>query len=208
MKNAYLRALTIGVLITFAPLALASAQTDISVSDHNWIKGQQDALAAMKEDLQGHSSTDLSLLPQRQQDLINRLQGNIAAQSTSMAEKDTFPAIYFVSLGIPREGLLPMLKDARRYNIPPTLRGLVNNDMRQTAAAMFELSKEDKDAGVQIDPTLFTQYNITTVPALVVTCPGHHDVIRGSLPLQQALEKVAESGDCAATARHLLEAAR
>ncbi|EMI5464279.1 type-F conjugative transfer system pilin assembly protein TrbC [Enterobacter roggenkampii] len=208
MKIAYLRALTISVMIAFAPLARASTQTDISVSDHNWIKGQQDALAAMKEDLQGQSSTDLSLLPQRQQDLINRLQGNIAAQSTSMGEKDTFPAIYFVSLGIPREGLLPMLKDARRYNIPPTLRGLVNNDMRQTAAAMFELSKEDKDAGVQIDPTLFTQYNITTVPALVVTCPGHHDVIRGSLPLQQALEKVAESGDCAATARHLLEAAK
>ncbi|HCR1076997.1 TPA: type-F conjugative transfer system pilin assembly protein TrbC [Enterobacter cloacae] len=208
MKIAYLRALTISVMIAFAPLARASTQTDISVSDHNWIKGQQDALAAMKEDLQGQSSTDLSLLPQRQQDLINRLQGNIAAQSTSMGEKDTFPAIYFVSLGIPREGLLPMLKDARRYNIPPTLRGLVNNDMRQTAAAMFELNKEDKDAGVQIDPTLFTQYNITTVPALVVTCPGHHDVIRGSLPLQQALEKVAESGDCAATARHLLEAAK
>ncbi|HDC4393531.1 TPA: type-F conjugative transfer system pilin assembly protein TrbC [Enterobacter cloacae] len=208
MKIAYLRALTISVMIAFAPLARASTQTDISVSDHNWIKGQQDALAAMKEDLQGHPSTDLSLLPQQQQDLINRLQGNIAAQSTSMGEKDTFPAIYFVSLGIPREGLLAMLKDARRYNIPPTLRGLVNNDMRQTAAAMFELSKEDKDAGVQIDPTLFTQYNITTVPALVVTCSGHHDVIRGSLPLQQALDKVAESGDCAATARHLLEAAK
>lgn len=208
MKNAYLRALTISVMIAFAPLGWASTQTDISVSDHNWIKGQQDALAAMKEDLQSHPTTDLSVLPQRQQDLINRLLGDIAAQSTSMGEKDTFPAIYFVSLGIPREGLLPMLKDARRYNIPPTLRGLVNNDMRQTAAAMFELSKEDKDAGVQIDPTLFTQYNITTVPALVVTCPGHHDVIRGSLPLQQALEKVAESGDCAATARHLLEAAK
>lgn len=28
MKNAYLRVLTIGVLIAFAPLALASAQTD------------------------------------------------------------------------------------------------------------------------------------------------------------------------------------
>lgn len=208
MKIAYLRALTISVMIAFAPLVWASTQTDISVSDHNWIKGQQDALAAMKEDLQSHPTTDLSVLPQRQQDLINRLQGDITAQSPSMGEKDTFPAIYFVSLGIPREGLLPMLKDARRYNIPPTLRGLVNNDMRQTAAAMFELSKEDKDAGVQIDPTLFTQYNITTVPALVVTCPSHHDVIRGSLPLQQALEKVAESGDCAATARHLLEAAK
>lgn len=209
MKNAYLRALTISVMVGFAPLALASAQTDISVSDHNWIKGQQDALAAMKEDLQSQPA-GVSVLPQPQpqQELINRLQGNIAAQTSTMGDKDTFPAIYFVSLGIPREGLLPMLKDARRYNIPPTLRGLVNNDMRQTAAAMFELSKEDKDAGVQIDPTLFTQYNITTVPALVVTCPGHHDVIRGSLPLKAALEKVAENGDCAATARQLLEAAQ
>ena len=45
MKNAYLRALMVSVMVGFAPLALASAQTDISVSDHNWIKGQQDALA-------------------------------------------------------------------------------------------------------------------------------------------------------------------
>jgi len=207
MKTAYLRALTISVMVAFVPPALASAQTDISVSDHNWMKGLQDAQAALKEDPQSQP-VGTSVLPQAQQDLINRLQGNIAAQSTTMGDKDAFPAIYFVSLGIPREGLLPMLKDARRYNIPPTLRGLVNNDMRQTAAAMFELNKEDKDAGVQIDPTLFSQYNITTVPALVVTCPGRYDVIRGSLPLQKALEKVAESGDCAATARQLLEAAR
>ncbi|MFZ5210235.1 type-F conjugative transfer system pilin assembly protein TrbC [Enterobacter kobei] len=207
MNTAYLRALMISVMVSLAPQAQASAQTDISVSDHNWIKGQQDALAAMKEGMPDPGA-GLPVLPQPQQDLINRLQGNIAAQTTTMGDKDTFPAIYFVSLGIPREGLLPMLKDARRYNIPPTLRGLVNNDMRQTAAVMFELNKEDKDAGVQIDPTLFSQYQITTVPALVVTCPGHYDVIRGSLPLQKALEKVAESGDCDATARQLLEAAR
>lgn len=206
MKTAYFRALMFSVLAGFASQVLASAQTETSVTDRNWIKGQQDALAAMKEGMPDPGA-GLPVLPQAQQDLINRLQGNIAAQSTTMGDKDTFPAIYFVSLGIPREGLLPMLKDARRYNIPPTLRGLVNNDMRQTAAVMFELNKEDKDAGVQIDPTLFSQYQITTVPALVVTCPGHYDVIRGSLPLQKALEKVAESGDCAATARQLLEAA-
>ena len=107
MKNAYLRALTISVMVAFAPLALASAQTDISVSDHNWIKGQQDALAAMKEDLQGHPAA-APVLPQRQQDLINRLQGDIAAQNNKMGEKDTFPAIYFVSLGTPREGRQPV----------------------------------------------------------------------------------------------------
>ncbi|HCR0213320.1 TPA: type-F conjugative transfer system pilin assembly protein TrbC [Enterobacter hormaechei] len=207
MKTELFRALIFSVLAGLLPQALASAQTGISVSDRDWMKGQQDSLEALKGSL-NNPSDGMSVLPPAQQELINRLQGNIAAQTTTMGEKDTFPAIYFVSLGIPREGLLPMLKDARRFNIPPTLRGLLNNDMRQTASAMFELSKEDKDAGVQIDPTLFTQYNISLVPALVVTCPGHHDVIRGSLPLQQALEKVAESGDCAATARHLLEAAK
>ena len=207
MKTALLRALIFSVLAGVLPQAQASAQTGISVSDRDWMKGQQDSLEALKGSL-NNPPAGVSVLPPAQQELINRLQGDIVAQTNKMGEKDTFPAIYFVSLGIPREGLLPMLKDARRYNIPPTLRGLVNNDMRQTAAAMFELSKEDRDAGVQIDPTLFTQYNITTVPALVVTCPGHYDVIRGSLPLQQALEKVAESGDCAATARHLLEAGK
>lgn len=100
MKNAYLRALTISVMIAFAPLALASAQTDISVSDHSWIKGQQDALTAMKEDLQGHPAA-APVLPQQQLDLINRLQGDIAARTNTMGEKDTFPAIYFVSLGNP-----------------------------------------------------------------------------------------------------------
>ncbi|MDV0787448.1 type-F conjugative transfer system pilin assembly protein TrbC [Citrobacter amalonaticus] len=207
MNTANLRALIISVMVFFAPQVLASAQTDISVSDRNWMKGQQDALDALKENLNRNPSA-VPGLPAAQQDLINRLQGNIAAQTTTMGDKDTFPAIYFVSLGIPREGLLPMLKDARRFNIPPTLRGLLNNDMRQTASAMFELSKEDKDAGVQIDPTIYSQYHITVVPALVVTCPGHYDVIRGSLPLQTALEKVAEQGDCASTARKLLEAAR
>ena len=207
MKTALLRALIFSVLAGVLPQAQASAQTGISVSDRDWMKGQQDSLEALKGSL-NNLPAGVSVLPPAQQELINRLQGDIAAQTNTMGEKDTFPAIYFVSLGIPREGLLPMLKDARRFNIPPTLRGLLNNDMRQTASAMFELSKEDKDAGVQIDPTLFSQYNITVVPALVVTCSGHHDVIRGSLPLQQALEKVAQGGDCAATARRLLEAAQ
>lgn len=207
MNTAYLRALLASVLFCCAAGLQASTQTDITVSDRAWMKAQQDAMASLKETL-GTQPGGVPQLPPAQQDLVRRLQGDIAAQQPGGAERGTFPAIYFVSLGIPREGLLPMLKDARRYNIPPTLRGLLNNDMRQTASVMFELNKEDKDSGVQIDPTLFSQYNITVVPALVVTCPGHFDVIRGSLPVKQALEKVAEQGDCAATARQLLENAR
>jgi conjugal transfer pilus assembly protein TrbC len=71
MKTAYFRALMISVLAGFASQVLASAQTETSVTDRNWIKGQQDALAAMKEGMPDPGA-GLPVLPQAQQDLINR----------------------------------------------------------------------------------------------------------------------------------------
>lgn len=203
MHNTLFRALLLSVLFGGAQTVLASEQASISASDMAWMKQQQQPLESLKKRLQGQTMS----LPAEQQALISRLQGDLARQQAEResGEKRTFPAMYFVSLGLPREGLLPMLKEANRYGVPATLRGLVNNDLRQTASAMFELAKEDKNIGVQIDPTLYTEYHITTIPALVVTCPGRFDVIRGSLPLKQALEKVAESGDCAAMAKQILE---
>jgi conjugal transfer pilus assembly protein TrbC len=206
MNTTLYRALILSVLVTCASQALASEQTSVSASDRDWMKQQQQSMNTLKQSLKGQALP----LPAEQQALISRLQGDIASQQAAResGDKRTFPAMYFVSLGLPREGLLPMLKEANRYGVPATLRGLVNNDLRQTASAMFELAKEDKNIGVQIDPTLYTEYHITTIPALVVTCPGRFDVIRGSLPLKQALEKVAEKGDCAATAKQILEAAQ
>lgn len=205
MKNTLSQALLLSGLIACTTAVAASEQADVSGRDMTWMKQQQDALQEFKNAMRGQTVQ----LPAAQQDVITRLQQDMQRQQHGPdGEKKTFPAIYFVSLGIPREGLLPMLQDAKRYNVPATLRGLVNNDMRRTAAAMFELAKEDKNVGVQIDPTLYKEYGITAVPAVVVTCPGNFDVIRGSLPLKQALEEVAEKGDCAATARRLLETAR
>lgn len=206
MHTTLYRALLISALFICAPATQASEQASISASDMSWMKQQQQSTDMFKKNFQGQTLQ----LPAEQQVLIDRLQGDIASQQAAResGEKRTFPAMYFVSLGLPREGLLPMLKDANRYGVPATLRGLVNNDLRQTASAMFELAKEDKNIGMQIDPTLYTEYHITTIPALVVTCPGRFDVIRGSLPLKQALEKVAEGGECAATAKQILEAAQ
>lgn len=205
MKTNFFQTLIISGLFACAPVVAASEQVSVSGRDMAWMKQQQQALQEFKESMQSQTLE----LPPAQQDLISRLQKDMTGKlEGENADKKSFPAIYFVSLGLPREGLLPMLQDATRYGIPATLRGLVNNDLRQTANAMYELSKTDNNVGVQIDPTLFSEYHITTVPALVVTCPGHFDVIRGSLPLQQALEKVAARGDCAATARQLLERAK
>lgn len=183
----------------------AAEQPTISGSDMTYMKQQQRELELFKSQLQGMNIT----LPDAQQGRVAQMQNEIASGQAEQnsATRQTPRAVYFVSLGIPEEGLLPMLSDARRFGIPATLRGLLNNDFRQTAEKMFELSKKDRQAGVQIDPTLFQQYGIKVVPALVVTCGGKFDVLYGSLPVQQALEEVRQRGDCSATAAQLLKSA-
>jgi conjugal transfer pilus assembly protein TrbC len=200
MKQALKLALILSGLSLFTSLACASEPAAISPGDRAWMKEQQQALQEFKDNLQGQVMS----LPPAQQSLVNQFGSQIQQSQEGQDSECAFPALYFVSLGIPEEGLLPMLGDANRFGIPATIRGWLENDLRKTATRMFELSKKDKNIGVQIDPTLFQQYGITAVPALVVTCPGHFDVIRGSLPLQDMLKKIAAQGECAATAKQLM----
>ena len=61
--------------------------------------------------------------------------------------------LYFVSFAIPETGLKRMLTEARRYDIPAVLRGMVRNDIKATADAVM---------------------------SLVVYCQADHDVIHGN----------------------------
>ncbi|EBR8158308.1 type-F conjugative transfer system pilin assembly protein TrbC [Salmonella enterica subsp. enterica serovar Newport] len=126
-------------------------------------------------------------------------------QQASQADRPEQGAVYFISFSIPEAGLKRMLGETRRYGIPATLRGMRDNDLKATADAVLSLVKDGVTDGVQIDPTLFTKYDIRSVPALVVYCSQGYDVIRGNLRVKQALEKVAGAGDCRLVARHLLQ---
>ncbi|HEA3188071.1 TPA: type IV secretion system protein TraC [Escherichia coli] len=128
----------------------------------------------------------------------------VRKQQASQDGKPRQGALYFVSFSIPEEGLKRMLGETRHYGIPATLRGMVNNDLKTTAEAVLSLVKDGATDGVQIDPTLFSQYGIRSVPALVVFCSQGYDIIRGNLRVGQALEKVAATGDCRQVARALL----
>ncbi|EII5966624.1 type-F conjugative transfer system pilin assembly protein TrbC [Salmonella enterica] len=140
------------------------------------------------------------------------VQGNALAQSllqqqqtASQRNKKQPVALYFVSFSIPEEGLLRMLPEARSLNIPALVNGLIDNDMRKTASAVFRLTREKNTGGVQVDPTRFARFGITTVPSLVVTCnDGAFDLIRGNIHLRQALERVAAEGECRETAKAIL----
>ncbi|WP_416414465.1 type-F conjugative transfer system pilin assembly protein TrbC [Pantoea sp. App145] len=203
MNTPLITALTFSAALLCTLSVRAAEQPTVSGDDMAYMKQQQRDLELFKSQLKGMNIT----LPDAQQGRVARMQNEIAASQAqdNSASRSTPKAVYFVSLSIPEEGLLPMLQDARHFGIPATLRGLLDNDFRKTASAIFELSKKDRQAGVQIDPTLYEQYGIKAVPALVVTCGSRFDVLYGSLPVKQALEEVKQRGDCAATAVQLLQ---
>ncbi len=124
-----------------------------------------------------------------------------AAANSEPAEN----ALYFVSFSIPPEGLKLMLQEARRFGIPATVRGLVNNNLRETVQRVQALVQDGGADGVQIDPMPFREYGIEAVPVLVVRCEKGLDVVRGNLRLEEGLKRIAKEGDCAAMAKKLLE---
>jgi conjugal transfer pilus assembly protein TrbC len=121
-------------------------------------------------------------------------------------------AILFVSFSMPDSLLLGLADQAAQFNIPIVIKGLVNNDFKQTVATFSRLSHEGQKQhlnfkGVSIDPVWFTQFNITAVPALVVSKPPASchaaricanqpfDVVYGNTQLKKGLEIIAERGE-------------
>lgn len=192
--------------------ATVSAADNINTSaNRDWLKQQEN----LSEQLRQHPDRQLQqeLEAQIKRNPLNRsdsqfIDNLLSQQKAAHQEKPTEGALYFVSFSIPEEGLKRMLHETLQYGIPSTLRGLINNDMKTTTDAVLQLVKDGVTDGVQIDPTLYSQYNIRSVPALVVRCQAGYDVVRGNIRLKQALEKVAETGDCAQTARTMLGGVR
>lgn len=192
--------------------ATVSAADNINTSaNREWLKQQEN----LSEQLRQHPDRQLQqeLEAQIKRNPLNRsdsqfIDNLLSQQKAAHQEKPTEGALYFVSFSIPEEGLKRMLHETRQYGIPATLRGLVNNNMKATTDAVMQLVKDGVTDGMQIDPTLYAQYNIRSVPALVVRCQTGFDVVRGNIRLKQALEKVAETGDCAQTARTMLGGVR
>ena len=199
----FIKAMIVMALLTMKVCGAVGPTTE----DRAWLKQQEN----LSEQLRQHPDRQLQqeLEAQIKRNPLNRsdsqfIDNLLSQQKAANQEKPTEGALYFVSFSIPEEGLKRMLHETRQYGIPATLRGLVNNDMKATTDAVLQLVKDGVTDGVQIDPTLYAQYNIRSVPALVVRCQVGYDVVRGNIRLKQALEKVAETGDCAQTARQML----
>ncbi|MCK8417600.1 type-F conjugative transfer system pilin assembly protein TrbC [Erwinia amylovora] len=191
----------VSLIILSLLFSTATSAADLTKNDMDFMKQKQAELKDFKEKLSGMNI----ILPQSQQSLVDKNSAEIASQQKQAAEENQEPKfMYFLSFSIPNEGLLSMVNDAKKYGITPTMRGLVNNDFRETAKKSFVLSKEDKNFGFIIDPFLFRDYGVKAVPAMVITCGEKHDLVYGSLPVKEALEKVAREGDCSENAKKIL----
>ena len=196
-------ALTAGLFIS------AHASENVNTPENRQFLKQQETLSQQlreKPDTQLQAWAEQQVRANPLQHADNQfLDELVRKQQAAQKDKPQQGAVYFVSFSIPEEGLKRMLGETRHYGIPATLRGMVNNDLKATAEAVLSLVKDGATDGVQIDPTLFSQYGIRSVPALVVFCSQGHDIIRGNLRVRQALEKVATAGDCRQVAQGLLD---
>ena len=198
-------------LLLLASLGIAQGSVALT-DDQQFIENLRDQSAALLELPpilpEGFAPPDISAKDKAWIDnlLAKQQQAQQKAVEAELAQTQReSPFVYFVSFSIPEAGLKQMVPEATQLGIPTLINGLIDNDFRKTANAVFELTKESGDGGVQIDPKTFAQYGITQVPALVVRCEQGFDVMYGNIRLLSAIERIVREGDCQATAQAWLQ---
>lgn len=191
-------------ILLLTGLTACTARAGTVREQQQFIASQQDRRQALREmppavpdmpvpgKLREADASWLARLQQRQQNMQ-------ASQQHGQPD-----ALYFISFSVPEDGLKLMIPEAAGFGIPSVINGLTDNDFRKTAAAVFRLAAENDNSGVQIDPEAFARFGIRQVPALVVSCGEHYDVVYGNIRIGSALEAVVREGDCADTALRLL----
>ncbi|KTD66207.1 putative conjugative transfer protein TrbC [Legionella santicrucis] len=131
--------------------------------------------------------------------------------SDKQKPKNVDGAVLFVSFSMPKALLFALGDEAARFNIPLVINGLVEGDFKKTIQTFKRLNQEASIRhlnfqGVSIDPVWFTQYRISSVPALVVTqgssscqtqtaCPDSlFDVVYGNASIKKSLELIGTKG--------------
>lgn len=127
---------------------------------------------------------------------------SVVAQSrdpiAKMTESAQVKAYIMVSSLMPRTDLVLLAQSAATAHIPLILNGTVGAgfDLQGTqewAAQLKQTCCEGLDLTVAVDPTLFSKYQINSVPSLVfVRGETEHTKITGVLALDEALKQVTQ----------------
>ena len=127
--------------------------------------------------------------------------------------------LVFLSLAVPEASWAQWAYEAARAGAPLVLRGVSREGLRATAAEVRR-RLAGHEAGVAVDPRLFTLFRVERVPAVAVVpggvppceapgcaddAPPPFDAVRGNIGLAAALEAGASDGEAGreAARRHL-----
>lgn len=176
----------------------------------------QDEINAMRQASQ-HNSL-------KQQTLIQQILKSTKRNAPGLQKGQYIDgAVLFVSFSMPESLLFTLADEAATYKIPVVINGLVDGDFKKTITRFSELHAHAKKEqfrfqGVSIDPIWFEQFQISAVPALVVSKrPGiceqqlickeqTYDVVYGNSSIKKSLELIASKGDSAPDiAKNILE---
>ena len=130
---------------------------------------------------------------------------DIAESSENVSHKRVPNNLFiFASLSLTENTLIELAKQAKKYNGMIVFRGFKNGSFKEMVAALRNTVEKSK-SGVIIDPTLFTEYDVTVVPTFVVTDHKKHDKLSGNVTIDFALDKIAEQGELKTLAQQLLQ---
>jgi conjugal transfer pilus assembly protein TrbC len=108
----------------------------------------------------------------------------------------------FFSFGMPEASIQRMIQDAEKSGAILVLRGMKENSLQKTKTEAARIIGKHR-VEIDINPTLFKRFNITAVPAVVMTrgdcetckeAPKDSDYIKisGDVTLSYALEKLED----------------
>ena len=197
----------LGLMIIFsAPFSVAQEDfTQIALEQ----KAKQDEIAAPYMAIaraQNHLVKQKMQTPEFKETQQFALSQKNPLEEMAKDHQSVSDAIIFVSFSMPKQSLEQWLEVSHQLHIPLVLRGMIDNSIKKTEAAIIPLVKK-VHGGFQINPVLFRSFDIQQVPAIVVV--NHHgchtdaecgdkkqfDVIYGQTTMNYALSQLAEKGE-------------
>lgn len=143
------------------------------------------------------------------------------SRDTNLFSQDTKAnshILIFVSFSVGETALMQYAQEAKKAGASLMFRGLIGDSLK-TAALRLQTLVQKTQANFLIDPTLFRDFGIEKVPAVVVTVPNNasrdtlherrsFDVVYGLTTLDYALEKIAREGETGSVAQTALQKLR
>lgn len=125
-----------------------------------------------------------------------------AQQQIGSNPNNTDVSLYLSFTTLDKETVMLYSGQAIKYKIPIVLRGFIKNSYKETSTFIRDLRSLYPELTIMIDPPAFEKYDVTEIPALVVTkspnnplvdgcnSPGDFSKVAGEVSVQAMLDYV------------------